>query len=95
MRAAQSFSQLLLLVGALRERKTRAGSLLAYELLVAQTVSFSAGIIGPFYRPNALGFNPQLGAGFMTLETFLSLTLLLSCVGGEERLTWLLCRAKT
>ena len=80
----------MLLVGPLGERMTRAGSWLAYEPCVAQTVSFSSGSIRPFYRPNAPVFNSQLGVGFMTLGMFLSLTLLPSCVGGEERLTWLL-----
>lgn len=38
-----------------------------------------------FYRSHAPGFNLQLRGGFMTLGTFLSLTLLPSCVGGEEK----------
>ena len=73
-RAAQCFPWLMLLVGALGERKTQAGSWLACEPCVAQTVSFSEGLIRLFYRPNTPVFNPQLGVGFMTLGTFLSLT---------------------
>jgi len=94
VKVAPCFPRLVLLIEALGEREIEAGSWLAHEPCVAQTVSFPAGLIRAFYRPNAPVFNPQLGVGFMTLETFLSLTLLPSCVGGEEGSMWLLCRVK-